>query len=299
MSSRQRPTSWSAPWAFTPLRTMSPSPPGSTAWTTAVVNPKESFLSVNGEWSDWTGPRSRLMQAFQKEADLDVQIDNFPIKAYGDLFAFLDPDTAYTDEDILDTPHFDLREFGLVTPVKSQGAWSTCWGFAAIAASEISILNETRQYLATNGNAELAPYAVAKYLDLSEHQLAWFAMSPVPDGAQEGEGIHVLSGNPLDTPGYAAMAASVFAAGTGPIPEELAPYTGANGEKAPNGDWSLDESLRYLNFYQLEDSAALTSPAGKNADGKYAYNPAATLAIKRELLRGRGVVVGFAADQSR
>ncbi len=36
---------------------------------------------------------------------------------------------------------FDLRDRGVVTPVKSQSPWGTCWSFATIAASEASILS--------------------------------------------------------------------------------------------------------------------------------------------------------------
>ena len=35
---------------------------------------------------------------------------------------------------------FDLREYGVVTPVKFQNPWSTCWSFGGIAAAESSIL---------------------------------------------------------------------------------------------------------------------------------------------------------------
>ncbi|MER2183610.1 MAG: C1 family peptidase, partial [Clostridia bacterium] len=35
---------------------------------------------------------------------------------------------------------YDLRDYGLVTPVKVQNPWGTCWSFGTVAASEISIL---------------------------------------------------------------------------------------------------------------------------------------------------------------
>lgn len=39
---------------------------------------------------------------------------------------------------------FDLREQGVVTPVKLQNPWSSCWAFAVAAASETSILSEAK-----------------------------------------------------------------------------------------------------------------------------------------------------------
>lgn len=35
----------------------------------------------------------------------------------------------------------DLRELGLVTPVKSQKPWDSCWSFGTIAGCESSILS--------------------------------------------------------------------------------------------------------------------------------------------------------------
>ncbi|NCB33440.1 MAG: hypothetical protein EOM64_06110 [Erysipelotrichia bacterium] len=37
---------------------------------------------------------------------------------------------------------FDLRDQGVVSPIRSQGNWGTCWGFASIAACETSILSK-------------------------------------------------------------------------------------------------------------------------------------------------------------
>ena len=72
----------------------------------------------------------------------------------------------------------------IVTEVKDQTPWQTCWGFSAIAASESSILAEC--YAKWD---ELAPGLLEKYgistfkelcewIDLSERHLAWFAFTP-------------------------------------------------------------------------------------------------------------------------
>ena len=80
------------------------------------------------------------------------------------------------------TDSVDLREQGLVTSVKNQSPWNTCWAFSAIAASESSILSATK-----------AQGTMPSSLDLSELQLAAlvYANGGVPQSvageAQAGE----------------------------------------------------------------------------------------------------------------
>ena len=187
---------------------------------------------------------------------------------------------------------FDLREEGWVTPVKFQNPWGACWGFAAIAASESSIISELG----------ISP----EQLDLSERQLAWFASSALPENSnypsQAGEGVTVFEGNPLNTGGMMFTATSVFSSGIGPVSEEMVPYRGKNGETigdfcySPDDDWSVPEEYRFVQSIELQESNILPSPAGTNEDGSYYYNETGTNAIKKELMNGRAVSIGFCAD---
>ncbi len=74
-------------------------------------------------------------------------------------------------------------------------------------------------------------------------------------------------------------------------------YYSYNIYRTESGDWSLDESQRFQGFF-LKESNILPSPAGYGDEG-YEYNEEATLAIKKELLAGRGVAVNIHSDQAR
>ena len=73
-------------------------------------------------------------------------------------------------------------------------------------------------------------------------------------------------------------------------------YYSCNVYRSETGDWSLDENERFQGFF-LKESNMLPSPAQYTDDG-YGYNEKATIAIKKELLAGRGVAVNFCSDQS-
>ena len=153
---------------------------------------------------------------------------------------------------------FDLRDpnddgdrsDSVVTPVKMQNPWGTCWGFATIAACETSILSELGKTSAETG------------LDLSELQLAGsvYRIDGAPErfvgAAQAGEGYHNSSKNTnagLDSGGYATFGSSVFAAGIGPLSEEEVPYKNAEGLKHCNVFGGGDFSVRALTDKQIAD----------------------------------------------
>lgn len=211
-----------------------------------------------------------------------------------------------------------------MTPVKLQNPWGTCWGFSAIAASETSILSELK-------NAGMNYSSTSPFYDLSERQLAWFAYSPIPEGdesGQGGEGMVNLSDDenaPFNNGGLPVFATSVFSTGIGPLTEAQAPYrndegkieyqTDAEGNQvldedgnpiplwyAMEGTWKLDESMRYQQVIDLEETYVLPVPATFETDDEgnmtYVYNADTTTAIKEQLMEGRAVSIAFCADQS-
>ena len=214
----------------------------------------------------------------------------------------------------VDTDGDGIGDRCYVPPVRLQNPFMTCWGFAATAASEISILGSILDH---------DPDAW-KTINLSEKQLAYFAHVPLADekNPQNGEGISTRGTDAVsvyNSGGNLFLAASAYAQGIGPASEDNAEYGdlfryhgkemntvqryfgGAyrNFSYSDMDDWSIPEEYRFVRDYYLTESVLLPSPAHNSTLSVYEYHPEANRLIKEQLLMKRGVSIGFMADTSR
>ncbi len=208
----------------------------------------------------------------------------------------------------------DLRDFdgqNYITPVKNQGPFGTCWGFAAIAAAESSILSNEELNKDEKTGKQLYSTSLKQgedgltVLDMSEKHLAYFVVTPLddPGNPQDGEGTYLNDGQKvqdgLNNGGLTILSSNSFASGIGPNLEsrdECLQYKGGIRQKdgtidyshpdtdwgmidgewarltySDEDDWSLDESWRMKQSYVLKESYMLPSPSGRSEKDQYEY----------------------------
>lgn len=200
---------------------------------------------------------------------------------------------------------FDLRNRGVVPEIRNQDNFGTCWGFASIAACEISILSDLG--LTTQGFLEKTGHE----MDLSEKHLTWFSSVPIQatddmteqELIQVGEGRQLLNDDGSATAhynlgGFMGFTSGQFASGIGPVWEENVPYTANNGSSSIVEDWSVDELERFGYAWELKESSFLPTPAGRDDENNYVYNEIATEMMKQELLAGRAVTIAYYSDSA-
>ena len=154
------------------------------ACKTSNTRPESSTSSVSDTGLLQGKMGQELKAEFQKNADSKIH-------TFKDYYTDMYTDAVYESDPTLYPTSYDLRDYGTVPEVKSQGNWGTCWGFAAIAASEISIINESGL------SPEEFQQKYGQKLDLSEKHLAWFASSYLTEesyiSSQAGEGVHITT----------------------------------------------------------------------------------------------------------
>ena len=215
--------------------------------------------------------------------------------------------TALADDSYPAT--YDLRDEGVVTSVKLQNPWGSCWAFAATAAAETSFLSKIGKTAAETG------------LDFSEHHLAWFAKTHLPaegeegydpDESQSGEGVWMTDPQNCMSGGTPYMSTNAYASGLGPVAEYADTsfeYHGVNKTivyaddgvtprwYSADDDWSISESLRFYQSIELEESYIL--PNNYTDTEKTQFSQASINAVKEQLMAGRGVEATFCADTSK
>jgi len=146
-------------------------------------------------------------------------------------------------------PSFDLRSRGLLTPVKDQGPFGTCWSFAAIGSLESSLLK------AGIGCFDLSEWHLAYYAYVPFNASLLTAFTSGSDGEDE---------DPVfDQGGNDFMSTAILARGTGPVLEKDCPYqTGPYlpgprpGGALPNGKENLAVPLEHALYLFESDSPA-------------------------------------------
>lgn len=206
-----------------PSETPAPADPAAATAETAVtfaaggIEPMSQLAPINPEYLEYLRDKSNGGRNGYIPSTLDLSYLAQSAAQQPQLYAML-------------PSSYDLRDTGLVGPVRDQGYFGTCWTFSALGAAESSLL---RQFSS---------------LDLSESHLAWFSYM---GQAEQGLRYPRIT-DPFDEGGNDTISVGTLAAWKGPVTEETLPYPASGTADVPN--YSDKESLRYAADYHLQDA---------------------------------------------
>ena len=162
----------------------------------------------------------------------------------------------------------------MVTPVKFQNPWGSCWAFGGIAAAESSILT-TMGLTAEEFKAEYG-----EDFNLSEKHLVWYALHPVTDAtddSQAGEGMYIFKGETdpnaaFDAGGKPIYITTLFSSGVGPVFEDSFPYRGAEGTTELEFSQNDPDGARKALKEYKEEELEMTLEDGEFLGKRVAYH---------------------------
>lgn len=105
----------------------------------AGLAPSTAFATEDS--NDEPGVIEQMAQQLNERSNALVQANGTSLLASNDAYNYEEGTEPAIACSALPSS-YDVRDEGVVRPVKRQNPWGTCWGFAAIAAAETSILSE-------------------------------------------------------------------------------------------------------------------------------------------------------------
>jgi C1A family cysteine protease len=131
------------------------------------AQPRKSVLITEKDYSEKEAQAFDILEdKLAADADRLLKSPYFIYNIYDDFSWKSEADTF--------PAKLDLRDRGIVTPVRNQDPWGSCWSFGTIAACETSILTT----LGLTAEEFESKYGVP--MDLSEKHLAWFTKNALP-----------------------------------------------------------------------------------------------------------------------